>query len=245
MAPGRGPLQLLRQVAGHSGWRYALYLGIELTCYGAIASLRRFWSPVNATGTWLTRPSRLAGGRNIPVRHIGRINRPEAIAQVRELAPDLILSLRFSQIMKKPFLAIPPLGVLNFHPSMLPQYAGLGSVFQALRQGASRVGCTVHLVDEGIDTGRVVVQDTVEVHPGDSVSRVCLKAYHCGGHALLQAVERLAEKEAPAAATPQAGSYYSWPKKEEVEAFRRSGGRLLRLKDLITACTAADLEQAL
>jgi methionyl-tRNA formyltransferase len=90
----------------------------------------------------------------------------EAVAAVR---PDLGLSLNNFSIMRRPLLAIPPEGVINFHNGPLPQYAGVNVCSWALINGEREYGVTLHHVDEGIDTGDIVAQSVFPIEDGWTV----------------------------------------------------------------------------
>ena len=87
---------------------------------------------------------------------------------VAQYAPQLVVSAGFMRILSPAFLARFP--VINSHPSLLPHFPGAHAVHDALEAGVSETGCTVHWVDEGVDTGEVIAQRIVEVLPGDTES---------------------------------------------------------------------------
>lgn len=98
----------------------------------------------------------LARRHGVPVKVVETIATPEAEQLVRDFAPDLIVSIRFSHIFRRNIIDIPPLGIFNIHPGALPRFAGLFAAFRGLLKGEARIGCTLHRVDEGIDTGPIV-----------------------------------------------------------------------------------------
>lgn len=91
----------------------------------------------------------------VEIDTITRINDPETEAMIRNWAPDIIVSARFSLIFKANIERIPPLGVFNIHPGALPGYAGLYAPLRGALNADKQLGCTLHQVDEGIDTGAV------------------------------------------------------------------------------------------
>ena len=80
---------------------------------------------------------------------------------------DLICLAGFMRLIKRPLLAAFPQRVINIHPSLLPAFPGLEAWKQALDAGVNETGCTVHYVDEGMDTGPVILQEKVPVLPED------------------------------------------------------------------------------
>src|SRR5262249_55564122 len=74
----------------------------------------------------------------------------------------------YMRLLSAAFVAAFPRRILNIHPSLLPCFPGLGAQAQALAHGVKLTGCTVHLVDEGLDMGPIVVQRTVPVRDDDT-----------------------------------------------------------------------------
>lgn len=82
--------------------------------------------------------------------------------------PDLIVSAGFMRIMGPNIIAAFPHRIINTHPALLPQFPGAHAVRDALEAGVEVTGCTVHYVDEGVDTGEVIAQVPIPVLPGDT-----------------------------------------------------------------------------
>lgn len=89
------------------------------------------------------------------------------VQEVRRHAPDLVVSAGFMRILGPDFLAAFPDRVVNTHPALLPSFPGTSAVRDALAYGAKLTGVTVHVVDEGVDTGPVIAQAAVPVLAGD------------------------------------------------------------------------------
>lgn len=104
----------------------------------------------------------------------------ETAEQLRAAGVDLVCLAGFLRLVKQPLLDAFPNRILNIHPALLPAFPGLEAWKQALDAGVSETGCTVHLVDAGMDTGPVVLQEPVPVLPGDTPESL---------HARIQAVE--------------------------------------------------------
>jgi len=98
----------------------------------------------------------------------------------------LVVLAGFMQLLTAPFLARFPGRIVNVHPSLLPSFPGLGAIDQAVAAGVDTTGVTVHLVDEGVDTGPVLRQEPVPVEPRSTlVDRI-----HATEHRLLPEVVR-------------------------------------------------------
>ncbi len=85
---------------------------------------------------------------------------------------DVVALAGFMRVLPARFLATFPGDVLNIHPSLLPAFPGLDAQAQALEYGVTVSGCTVHFVDEGVDTGPIILQAVVPVDPEDDVDRL-------------------------------------------------------------------------
>lgn len=92
----------------------------------------------------------------------------ETAEKLKAAGVDLVCLAGFLRLVKRPLLDSFPDRILNIHPALLPAFPGLESWKQALDAGVSETGCTVHYVDEGMDTGPVILQEKVPVLPGDT-----------------------------------------------------------------------------
>lgn len=92
----------------------------------------------------------------------------ETAARLKAAGVELVCLAGFLRLVKRPLLDAFPDRILNIHPALLPAFPGLESWKQALDAGVSETGCTVHYVDEGMDTGPVILQEKVPVLPGDT-----------------------------------------------------------------------------
>ena len=90
------------------------------------------------------------------------------IAKLQEARVDLIVMAGFMRILKGDFLRAFHERVVNIHPSLLPAFPGLEAWKQALDYGVKVTGCTVHFVDQGVDSGAIIAQETVPVLEGDT-----------------------------------------------------------------------------
>jgi phosphoribosylglycinamide formyltransferase-1 len=90
------------------------------------------------------------------------------IGKLQEAKVDLVVLAGFMRILKGDFLRAFPERVVNIHPSLLPAFPGLEAWRQALEYGVKITGCTVHFVDQGVDSGPIIVQEAVPVLDGDT-----------------------------------------------------------------------------
>lgn len=92
----------------------------------------------------------------------------ETALRLKEAGVELVCLAGFLRLVKRPLLDVFPDRILNIHPSLLPKYPGLESWKQALDAGEKEAGCTVHFVDEGMDTGPIILQESVPVLSDDT-----------------------------------------------------------------------------
>ncbi|MBK7216846.1 MAG: hypothetical protein IPH95_07260 [Candidatus Promineofilum sp.] len=107
----------------------------------------------------------LTWSRGLPVLAVADFDHPDALAALRAFAPDVAVVACFTRRIPPAALAVPRLGFLNLHPSLLPLYRGPQPLFRQLRDG-SPTGTTVHFMDEGLDTGDIAAQTTVPLPDG-------------------------------------------------------------------------------
>jgi methionyl-tRNA formyltransferase len=98
----------------------------------------------------------LAEEHGIPVLQFQRIKSPEGVAALKEIAPDLVVTAAFGQILSKEILDIPPLGCINVHASLLPKYRGAAPIQWAIIKGETKTGVTIMYMDVGLDTGDII-----------------------------------------------------------------------------------------
>lgn len=130
----------------------------------------------------------LARERNIPVWKVRQLSNLETIKVLTEYQPDMICVACFSKRIPREILDIPRLGCLNVHPSLLPANRGPEPLFWAFRDGSGRTGVTIHLMDEGLDSGAIVSQQAIEIPDGISYSALEEQSSVLGGKLLVQSV---------------------------------------------------------
>ncbi|MEW6614897.1 MAG: methionyl-tRNA formyltransferase [Thermodesulfobacteriota bacterium] len=156
----------------------------------------------------LTMPDRPKGrGRKLkapPVketaeRHCITVFQPEKIiddpfiSKLKELNPDVIVVVAFGQILSKEILKIPRFGCVNLHASLLPRYRGAAPINWAVINGEKVTGVTTMLMDEGLDTGDILLQQEVGVEEEDTAENLHDKLAKTGAKLLLETLHRLKE----------------------------------------------------
>ena len=92
----------------------------------------------------------------------------ELFEYVSKIDPDLVVSVGFMRILAPDFVR--RFRVINSHPSLLPNFPGAQAVRDALAAKATETGCTVHWVDEGMDTGEIIAQQSISIEPDDDLA---------------------------------------------------------------------------
>ncbi|MDO8804533.1 MAG: formyltransferase family protein [Elusimicrobiota bacterium] len=107
--------------------------------------------------------SLVAKSGGIPFKAVKNINDPENLAWLRKLSPDIIFCFGFSQLLKTDLLHSAPMGVVGFHPALLPHNRGRHPIVWALALGLKNTGSTFFFMDEGADSGKILSQKKVTV----------------------------------------------------------------------------------
>lgn len=126
----------------------------------------------------------------LPVLQPLSLRRPEVIAELRELAPEVMVVAAFGQILPPEVLAIPPHGCLNVHASLLPRYRGAAPIAAAILAGEEQTGVTLMLMDEGLDTGPILAQAGCPIEPQDTTGSLSVRLAHLGADLLVETLPR-------------------------------------------------------
>ena len=148
--------------------------------------------------------------------------------------PDVLVSIRFGQILQPPVLALPPHGTLNLHSGRLPQYRGVMATFWSLLDGADQLGMTLHWIDsEGIDVGPTIATTAQALQSGASYFKQTQGLYRAGVAALLGAIATIARGQLPESQLPTGeGRYFTFPDADALDRFESKGYRLFSDTDL-------------
>ena len=128
----------------------------------------------------------------IPFAAPADINESSFVAFLRDLGVDLLISMSFDQIFKKEILELPPLGAVNCHAGKLPDYKGRNVLNWALINDEKEFGVTVHFIDEGVDTGDIILQEIIEIKDEDTYSSLLTKAYDACPRVLINSINQIA-----------------------------------------------------
>ena len=139
----------------------------------------------------------LAAAAGVPVLTPERIGDPAAVAQVEALAPDLAVVADYGQYIPSRLLRLPPLGMINIHPSLLPKYRGAAPIPWAVANGDEVTGVTILHVSPRMDAGDIILQREHPIGPDDTGAGLEPRLAAAGAALLLEAIDLLRAGRAP------------------------------------------------
>ena len=148
----------------------------------------------------------LATEYNLQIIQPKKIRMKESVEVLLKLQPDVIVVAAFGQLLPQTILDIPPCGVINIHPSILPKYRGAAPIQWAVINGEKETGVSLMLLDQGEDTGDVISIDKVSICDEDTAQTVHDKLANLGAKRLTDLLSNL-PKEKPPSAMPQNHNY--------------------------------------
>lgn len=188
---------------------------------------------------------RFAAEKGLALYQPPNIKEAEALGRIREASPDVVVAAAYGKILPPPILEAAPLGCLNIHASLLPAYRGAAPIQQALLNGGGETGVTIMKMDEGLDTGPILLQEKFTIAEDMDYGSLYAALAGLGARLLLEALPlwaegRLKPKDQPAEGATYAGLMerkheiidWSWPAdriRNQIRAFSPSPGASARL----------------
>jgi methionyl-tRNA formyltransferase len=219
-----------------SGWRYSMYilliakLGVFLVCFWSL--LRRLRGKKIKIKTF----AEIAQEKGIPIYCTKDFNAKESLNFLKSVNANLVVSAYNNQILKSRLINFPKFKIINIHPGYLPDFRGLDAPFEALYHKVEKAGVTIHYVDTGIDTGKIIAQELLRIRKKDTLFSLNVRLWMHGAKMLNRVLDKIEEdtvnpykQRLDKAKYP----YRSYPKKERLSEFIRMGGRLIKFKDLV------------
>ena len=133
----------------------------------------------------------------IPCLQVESPNRPGALAALRALEADLFVVVAYGAILSGELLAVPRLGCVNLHASLLPRYRGASPIQAALLDGLAATGASTMWMDEGLDTGDVILQRAVPIGPDETAGDLSARLAVEGAALLVETLVRIEQGNAP------------------------------------------------
>jgi methionyl-tRNA formyltransferase len=140
-------------------------------------------------------------GTKLPILQPARIKDRQAIEEIRALQPELIVVVAYGQILPGAVLEIPTIACLNLHASLLPRWRGAAPIQAAIAAGDCETGITVMYMNEGLDTGDILLQRKIDISQNETGGLLRRRLGEIATPALLQSLRMLASGNAPR--TPQ------------------------------------------
>jgi len=228
----RGMVSSIRWSLSQTGFCHTVF---KLMVYGVFRAMKMvckllpFIPNFYSSHLWVRR-------NNIKSMISANINEEQTVEQIRAANPDLIVSVSMNQIVKKEILDLPPKRCINVHCAPLPHYGGMSPYVWALANNEDHSAATIHYMDEGLDTGDIIVQEKVDVVKNDSAFALFYRCCRRAGQLLLKVVDDI--ESGTVASYKQDLSqktYFSWPTKECVKNLRKNGYRLAKITDFTCA----------
>jgi methionyl-tRNA formyltransferase len=203
-------------------WRL-IFLGTPQFALPSLAALLEAGEEVQAVITQPDRPrgrgqkvspspvKKLALSRGIPVLQPVRLKDPEFIATLKDLAPELMVVTAYGRILTHEMLALPSVGFLNVHASLLPRHRGSAPINWALIRGDQETGVTIMWVTYEVDTGPLFLQERVPIFPEDNAGTLAVRLAERGGALLATSLDMLRRGEGRKIPQPDTGVTYAPP----------------------------------
>ncbi|MEM7011211.1 MAG: methionyl-tRNA formyltransferase [Verrucomicrobiota bacterium] len=133
----------------------------------------------------------------VPVFQPEKLREESAMTQLRELAPELIVVMAYGQILSKEVIDLPTIACINLHASILPRHRGASPIQGAIRDGDEESGITVMYIDEGLDSGDILLIERCPIEPTDTGGTLHDKLADIAPTALAQAITKFETGKAP------------------------------------------------
>lgn len=133
----------------------------------------------------------LALARGLPIFQPATLRASDVVAQLRALAPDLIIVAAYGLILPREVLAIPARGCINAHASLLPRHRGAAPIAAAILAGDTETGVTLMQMDEGLDTGPILAQRAILIADDDTTGTLTPKLARLAADLLIETLPRI------------------------------------------------------
>ncbi len=126
-----------------------------------------------------------------------KLNEPETLKVIAEVHSEVLVVVAYGRILKEQYLALPPKGCINVHPSLLPKYRGPAPIQHAILNGDQITGVTTMFMDAGMDTGDIILQWEVPIDPDDTFGTLSQKLSEVASELLIETLDLIERGEAP------------------------------------------------
>lgn len=166
----------------------------------------------------------LLNENNIPIIELtDSINAPSSISIIKSYKPDLLVSILGNQIFKSKIINLAPKGCINLHTALLPKYRGLMPTFWVLKNNEKYTGVSVFFVDEGIDSGKIILQEKVRINNLTHYELI-KTTKRIGMKLISKAIYKISLNDLNLIENDNKKmTYFSFPTKEDVDYFLKTG----------------------
>ena len=192
------------------GPQFSLYYGIQLVV-----------SKISKSGL-----RDLFVSKGIPIIRLNEsINNESSLRLIKEFKPDLLVSIQGNEVFKRPLIELAPKGCINLHTALLPKYRGLMPTFWVIKNQEKETGVSVFFVDEGIDSGPIIVQRRVKLS-NKSQRQLIKETKQLGMEAIIEGISLIKQERVQLMLNDNTEmTYFGFPTREDVVEFRKVGGR--------------------
>ena len=132
---------------------------------------------------------KLAVERGVPVYQFERLRNEEGLACLRALAPDIVVTAAFGQILSQALLDVPKMGTVNVHASLLPAYRGAAPINWCILNGETKTGVTTMLTDAGVDTGAMLLRRETDIGEVETAAELSVRLSQLGAELLIETLK--------------------------------------------------------
>lgn len=216
-----------------SGLQYIFNQAIKLQLY-KIFQLVYFSTFPNNFDHKLYPANKLALKKGIKILHIKNINDAISVSQIKKIKPDVIISVYFNQILKDQTIHIAKKCVLNIHPGYLPNYKGVSPVFWSIANREKDAGVTIHYINEGIDTGEIIVRKKIRIEKNDTEDSLYWKLTFSGESLLTDIIDSIKKGDKIKTVKNKNGNYFSLPSRTAVKKYMKRTKSFFRIKQYLS-----------
>ena len=154
------------------------------------------------------------------------INHKVSLDIINSYKPNLIISILGNEIFKSEILSLPTYGCINLHSSLLPDFKGVMPSFWVLLKKENYTGVSVFKMDEGIDSGPIISQKKLSISKNTTQKDLIIRTKEIGMELIIESVEKIKSGKIDYINNPIGeGTYFSFPKKSDVNQFLKQGGK--------------------
>lgn len=192
--------------------------GIRFTLYYFLRLIS-----VNVRGTSV---KNLLRRKNIPIITLNNsINASSSLSKISKFKPDLLISVQGNEIFKDPIIKLASKGCLNLHTALLPKYRGLMPSFWVLKNREEKTGVSVFFVDDGIDSGPILVQREIKIEDMNQAQLIEVTK-QVGIECIIEAINKILVDDISTIPNKDSDmTYFGFPEKKDVIAFRKAGAK--------------------